>query len=86
MRSTINFTDTVVLDTGADVSNIPHALVSRYSLPVRGIGKRFDGQTAVFGYVTFIFWESNVPGPRSRYREIYRLRFSGRDVGEAGPQ
>ena len=33
--STINFTDTVVLDTGADVSNIPHALVSRHSLPVR---------------------------------------------------
>ena len=32
---TINFTDTVVLDTGADVSNIPLALVSRHSLPVR---------------------------------------------------
>ena len=33
--STINFTDAVVLDTGADVSNIPHALVSRHSLPAR---------------------------------------------------
>jgi len=32
---TINFTDTAVLDTGADVSNIPHALVSRHRLPVR---------------------------------------------------
>ena len=33
--STITFTDTAVLDTGADVSNIPHALVSRHRLPVR---------------------------------------------------
>jgi hypothetical protein len=33
--STINFTDTAVLDTGADVSNIPHALVNRHRLPVR---------------------------------------------------
>ena len=32
---TIVFADTAVLDTGADVSNIPHALVARYGLPVR---------------------------------------------------
>ena len=31
----ITFAGTAVLDTGADVSNIPQALVARYGLPVR---------------------------------------------------
>lgn len=31
----ITFAGIAVLDTGADVSNIPHALVARYGLPVR---------------------------------------------------
>jgi hypothetical protein len=32
---TVTFGDTAVLDTGADVSNIPRAFVARYGLPVR---------------------------------------------------
>jgi hypothetical protein len=32
---TIEFTQTAVIDTGADISNIPHHLVTQFRLPTR---------------------------------------------------